>query len=120
VLRHLDSKILKLKLGDTHSRVRDNLTALVWKDEQDVHILTNMHRLPTESNFCVKGNVKNLSLLQTTFGTCATLKKGTEWLIAIQLFRDDQFFFWKRQRIIVKNCCIQITSVFPFMLFLQE
>jgi len=32
--------------------------------------------------------LKKLSLLQTTFGTWATLTKGTEWLIVIQLVRE--------------------------------
>ena len=26
---------------------RDGLTAMVWRDKQDVHILTNMHHSPT-------------------------------------------------------------------------
>jgi hypothetical protein len=30
-----------------------NLTAMIWKDKQDMHILKNMHRPPTtEGNFC--------------------------------------------------------------------
>ena len=31
---------------------RDDLTAMVWRDKQDVHILTNMHHSPTNCNFC--------------------------------------------------------------------
>jgi len=31
---------------------KDDLTAVVWRDKQDVHILTNMHHSPTNCNFC--------------------------------------------------------------------
>jgi hypothetical protein len=48
----LDKKTLKLKQSDIHARVSGNLTALLWKNMQDIHILRNMHRSPTEGNFC--------------------------------------------------------------------
>jgi hypothetical protein len=40
-----------LKRDDIHARMRDNLTAMIWKDNRDVHILTNIHRPPKEDNF---------------------------------------------------------------------
>jgi hypothetical protein len=43
-----------LKQGDILSRTRDNLTAMVWRDKTDVHILTKMHHPPTNDNFCEK------------------------------------------------------------------
>ncbi|PNF42631.1 hypothetical protein B7P43_G01270 [Cryptotermes secundus] len=42
----------QLKKGDIRVRVRQNLTALVWKDKRDVYILTNMHSPPAEGSFC--------------------------------------------------------------------
>jgi len=36
-----------------------------------------------------KEKLKNLLLLQTTIGTWATLTKVTEWLIAIQVVREQ-------------------------------
>jgi hypothetical protein len=30
---------------------RGNLTAVIWKEESDVHILTKMHRPPAEGSF---------------------------------------------------------------------
>jgi hypothetical protein len=33
-------KNLKLKWGDINTRVKDNLTAMIWKDKQDVNMLT--------------------------------------------------------------------------------
>jgi hypothetical protein len=42
--RSFDNKTLKLKQTDTGARMRGNLTAVIWRDKQDVHILTNMHR----------------------------------------------------------------------------
>jgi hypothetical protein len=44
-----DNKILKLKRGDIHARERGVLTAMIWKNPQDVCI-TNQ----AEGNFCVK------------------------------------------------------------------
>jgi hypothetical protein len=45
-------KNLKLKQGDIKTRVRRNLTAMIWKDKRDVNMLTNMHHPPAEGNFC--------------------------------------------------------------------
>ncbi|PNF19047.1 hypothetical protein B7P43_G11709 [Cryptotermes secundus] len=42
----------RLKKGDIRVRVRQNLTALVWKDKRDVYMLTNMHSPPAEGSFC--------------------------------------------------------------------
>jgi len=49
--RGFDKKTLKLEQDGICARVRGNLTAMVWKDKWDVHILTNMQRVPTEGNF---------------------------------------------------------------------
>jgi hypothetical protein len=49
-----DSKTIKLKWGDIHDRVRGKQIAMIWNDKWDVHILTNIYRLPTEGNFCEK------------------------------------------------------------------
>jgi len=45
-------KNLKLKRGDVRVRTRGGLTALVWKDRQEVYMLTNMDQSPAEGNFC--------------------------------------------------------------------
>jgi hypothetical protein len=44
-------KNLKLKQGDIKTRVRGNLTTMIWKDKSDVNMLTNMHHPPAEGNF---------------------------------------------------------------------
>jgi len=36
----------------TKTKVRCNLTAIVWKDIQNVDILMDMHSPPLEGNFC--------------------------------------------------------------------
>jgi hypothetical protein len=82
--RCFDSRILKLKWGDTHARVRGKLSALVWKDRKDVHILTSIHRPSTEGNLSDEHE-----RIQTTFITWVTLTQGTEWLIAIHLVRKN-------------------------------
>jgi hypothetical protein len=45
-------KILKLKWGDIRTRVRGNLTAMIWKDKRHENMLMNMHHSPAEGNFC--------------------------------------------------------------------
>jgi len=45
-------KNLKLKRGDVRVRTRGGLTALVWKDRQEVYMLTNMDQPPAEGNLC--------------------------------------------------------------------
>ena len=44
-------KELKLTKGDIRVRTRGNLTALAWKDRQDIYMLTNMDPPPEEGNF---------------------------------------------------------------------
>jgi hypothetical protein len=48
----LGYKSLKLKTDNIRARTRDVLTAVVWRDKRDVHILTNVHNLPVEGIFC--------------------------------------------------------------------
>jgi hypothetical protein len=45
-------KTLKLTRGDIKTRIRGDLTAVVWKDKRNVNLLTNMHPTPAEVNFC--------------------------------------------------------------------
>jgi hypothetical protein len=45
-------KKLKMTKGNIRVRIRGNLTALAWKDRQDVYMLTNMDPPPEEGNFC--------------------------------------------------------------------
>jgi hypothetical protein len=45
---------LKLKRGYIRTKVRDDLTAPLWKDKQDVLMLTNMHPAPKEGNYSDK------------------------------------------------------------------
>jgi hypothetical protein len=54
------SKILKLKWGDTRVRTSGDMTAVVWKDKCDVHMLTKIH------DPSIVFNVKHL---QTCFWT---------------------------------------------------
>jgi len=42
----------KMKSGDLKTKVKGNLTATVWKDKQNVNILTNLHSPLLEDNFC--------------------------------------------------------------------
>ena len=48
--RDFGPKQLKLKSGDVRVRTRVGLTALVWKDRQEVYMLTNMDPPPVARN----------------------------------------------------------------------
>ena len=54
--RDFGPKQLKSKRGDIRVRTRGGLTALIWKDRQEVYMLTNMDSPPTEGNFCDDSN----------------------------------------------------------------
>ena len=49
-------KQLKLKRGDVRVRPTGGLTALVWKEIQEVYMLTNTDPPPQEVNFCDDSN----------------------------------------------------------------
>ena len=49
--RDFGPKKPKLKRGVIRVKTRGSLTALVWKDRQEVYMLTNMDPPPTEENF---------------------------------------------------------------------
>lgn len=53
--RDLESKKMELKRGDIKVRTRGDLTAILWRDRKDVHMLTNIHAAPAEGNFCNQG-----------------------------------------------------------------
>jgi hypothetical protein len=58
-------KKLRLKLGDIMPRVRDDLRVTVWKDKQNINMLTNMHHPPAEGNFCDEhGNTLKAAIIQ--------------------------------------------------------
>jgi hypothetical protein len=44
-------KTMKLTWGDIRTRVRGNLTAMIWKNKRHVNMLTNMQHPPAEGNF---------------------------------------------------------------------
>jgi hypothetical protein len=44
-------KTMKLKRGDTRTKVRGNVAAMIWKDRRHVNVLTNMHHPSREGNF---------------------------------------------------------------------
>jgi hypothetical protein len=44
-------KHFKLKKGDILSKVRDNLTAMCWKDKREVYMLSNIHPSLANGNF---------------------------------------------------------------------
>jgi hypothetical protein len=43
---------MKMKRGDLKTKVKGDLTAMVWKDKQIINILMNMHSQSLEGNFC--------------------------------------------------------------------
>jgi hypothetical protein len=61
----LGREILRLKRGEIQVRTRGDLTALIWKDKRDVHMLTNMHNPSAEGNCCDKnGNAQKPAIVE--------------------------------------------------------
>jgi hypothetical protein len=61
-------KNLKLKWGDIKTRVRGNITAIIWKDKRDVNILTNMYHPSEEGNFCDEhGNALKPAIIPNSY-----------------------------------------------------
>ena len=83
--RDFGPKQLKLKRGDVRVRTRGGLTALVWKDRQEVYMLTNMDPSPAEGNFCDDSNrpVKP-HIVERYNRTWVTSTILIVWLTAIQ------------------------------------
>jgi hypothetical protein len=54
--RDFGPKQIKLKRGDVRVRTKGDLTALVWKEGQEVYMLTNMDSPTEEGNFCDDSN----------------------------------------------------------------
>ena len=50
-------KQLNLKRGDVRVKTRGGLIALVWKDRQEVYMLTNVDPPPAKGNFCYDINL---------------------------------------------------------------
>ena len=48
----LKPKILRLECGDIQIRTRSDLTAVVWRDQTDVSLLTITHNPPRKGNYC--------------------------------------------------------------------
>ena len=48
----LGPKRMTLQWGNLQVQTRGDLTAILWRDKRNVHILTNMHDAPAEGNFC--------------------------------------------------------------------
>jgi hypothetical protein len=45
-------KKMELKWGDIQVRIRGDLTAVVWRDKRDVHMLTKVRNSHAAGNFC--------------------------------------------------------------------
>jgi hypothetical protein len=57
-------KQLKMKKGDTVSRVKGTLRAVCWKDKGEVYVLSNMHIPPVEGNFKLDGKAVKLCIIE--------------------------------------------------------
>jgi len=52
MLQDIGPKRMTLQQGDLQVQTRGDFTAILWRDKHDVHILTNIHDMPAEDNFC--------------------------------------------------------------------
>jgi hypothetical protein len=74
----------------------------------------SVHKPPAEGNFCMNmEELINLPSLKTTVSTRATLSKGTEWLIAIQLVGEHE----SDQKLYFSMLKVQRQPVYRFSYF---
>jgi hypothetical protein len=77
-----------MKWGDVKVRVRGNLTAVLWDNEWNVYMLTNVHQYPAESNCCSeRGNSLKPALAQVCADT---------WAMCRQIWLHDKHFIRRR------------------------
>jgi hypothetical protein len=56
---------LRLKGSDKKKRVKGDLTVMVQKDKQNIHLFSNMHHAPAEGSFCDEyGNALKAATVQ--------------------------------------------------------
>ena len=55
IKKDLAPKTIKLKRGDIQLRIKTDLMAILWRDKRDICMLTNIHDVPAEGNFCSEG-----------------------------------------------------------------
>jgi hypothetical protein len=61
-------KKLKWKQDDIKTRVRGDLTAIVWKNKGDTNFMNHIHHPPAESHLCDEyGNVLKPPMVQDRY-----------------------------------------------------
>jgi hypothetical protein len=79
---------LRLKWGDLKTRVRGDLTAIVWKDKRNLNRLTNKHRPPGEGNFSDEhGNALKPAILQDYNRHMGYVDKGDHMMNSYSISR---------------------------------
>jgi hypothetical protein len=83
-------KQLKMKKGDTVSRVKGTLRAVCWKDKREVYVLSNMHFPPVEGNFKLDGKALKPCITDTHMGyvdlsdrmanSCSISRRTWKWM----------------------------------------
>jgi hypothetical protein len=82
----------RLKCGDVHSRTRDDLTAILWKDKRNVYVLTNMYNPPPTGNFCDEdGNALKPQIIQDYNQNMRFVDKGDRMMNSYSIHRQS----WK-------------------------
>jgi hypothetical protein len=95
----------RLKWGDLKTRVRGDLTTIVWKDKRNINMLTNMHRPLAEGNFCDEhGNAMKLAIVQDYNRHMGYIDKSDRMMSSYSISRrtwkwtkNCSFTFWAFQ-----------------------
>jgi hypothetical protein len=102
---------LKLKRGDIRTKVRDDLTALFWKDKRDVLMLTNMHSAPEEGNYCDEyGNAMRPKIIENCSQHMGYVDKSdrmaSSYFISRYVQVDEKTFFHLIDVTILNSCIL--------------
>jgi hypothetical protein len=111
---------LRLKRGDIKTKVKGDLTAVIWKDKRNVNILTNMHRPPAEGNLCDEyGNTLKPAIVQDYNRQMGYVDKSDHMTNRYSISRHT--WKWKKKLFFQRACdvtvgkfdkCLHFISIF--------
>jgi hypothetical protein len=110
-----DFRSKKLTLGDIRVRTSGDMTAVVWKDKHNVHILTNMHDPPAEGNFCDEsGNTRKPESVEHYNRHMGYINKSdrmtNSYIISYHTWKWMKKLFFHLLDLIILNSHILLTS----------
>ena len=102
---------MNLKPSDMWTKVRDNLTAIGWKEKHNVNILANKHAPQLQNNFCGEhGKAEKPAILQDCNGNMRYVDTSDHMTNTYSLSRQTNKLFSHLLDLTILNSFIMHTS----------